>query len=1180
MKKLLILYPFLLFCLISKADNQLKLTNWEIKSTTEISENAEKVSMPSFQATDWYEATVPTTVLNALVKQNVYPDPRIGMNNFLIPDVSDEFNKKMDLAKYSYLGNGKNPWQEPYWYRTTFTLPKQYKNKKIWLNLNGINYRADVWINGHQIGKKEDVVGMFRRFKFDITDYIQPTQNCIAIKIYQVDHPGTPNPGTQFIAFGPNRGTASDLFKDETLKFTGGWDCAPVVRDRNMGIYQSVTLEATSQVTIEDPYIITTLPQKDTTVADITIKATVHNHSDKMISGKVKATIRLINELVYPSYTRKLAGSMKPISVTLPVTMLPNESKEIILSPQKFSVLSIQNPYLWYPNGYGEQYMHSLDLSFDMNNGKSSDREKVNFGIREVTSELMKNGEEYGRVFFINGKRIFCKGGWIQPDVLLDDSPKRIYDQARLMANANITLIGSEDMPSPSEDWLDSWDKYGLMNWHVFYQCYRMFPGRDNQHNPLNNDLAIACVKDMVKRYRNHPCIIAWFGVNEVLVDEELYHPTKEAVLSLDTTRPYIPTTSISWDVDKLTPYLKPDLPTGTTDDGAPDYNWAPSDYYFDKVEEVYLQMFRNELGMPSVPVYESLKKFIPTIDKPLDRRNPIYPLDSIWAEHGAWDTNNFCYRAYDNAIRTFYSDPVSSEDYAYKGQLVSSEGYRAMFEAANHRMWDITTGIMIWKLNSCWPDVCWQIYDWYLSPNASYYFSKKAMEPIHIQMNANTNRISVLNNDLAIACVKDMVKRYRNHPCIIAWFGVNEVLVDEELYHPTKEAVLSLDTTRPYIPTTSISWDVDKLTPYLKPDLPTGTTDDGAPDYNWAPSDYYFDKVEEVYLQMFRNELGMPSVPVYESLKKFIPTIDKPLDRRNPIYPLDSIWAEHGAWDTNNFCYRAYDNAIRTFYSDPVSSEDYAYKGQLVSSEGYRAMFEAANHRMWDITTGIMIWKLNSCWPDVCWQIYDWYLSPNASYYFSKKAMEPIHIQMNANTNRISVINATHQELKSVVAKARIIDYSMKECWAYTDTISVGADQYKELETVPQRGDLSAVYYIKLELEDLNGNLISENLYWRYSQHQNFYWLVNMPKVTLKQDLKLQKQEKEYQITLTLTNDSDKLSFFNHLMIQREKTKEVVNPVFWSDNFISLFPNETRTITATVSIEDLHGENPIIIIK
>mgnify|MGYP003369090107 CR=1 FL=1 len=136
------------------------------------------------------------------------------------------------------------------------------------------------------------------------------------------------------------------------------------------------------------------------------------------------------------------------------------------------------------------------------------------------------------------------------------------------------------------------------------------------------------------------------------------------------------------------------------------------------------------------------------------------------------------------------------------------------------------------------------------------------------------------------------------------------------------------------------------------------------------------------------------------------------------------------------------------------------------------------------------------------------------------------------------------------------------------------------ECNNLPTLHDYPLRRKIKLTLEDSSGNLISENLYWRYSQHQNFYWLMNMPKVTLKQDLKLQKQEKEYQITLSLTNNSDKLSFFNHLMIQRENTKEVVNPVFWSDNFISLFPNETRTITATVSIEDLHGEKPIIIIK
>lgn len=138
------------------------------------------------------------------------------------------------------------------------------------------------------------------------------------------------------------------------------------------------------------------------------------------------------------------------------------------------------------------------------------------------------------------------------------------------MAEANINLIGSEDMPSPSETWFESFDKYGLMWWHVFYQCYRMTPGTETENNPLDHNLAIACVEDMMLRYRNHPSIISWVGVNEVLMNENLYRLTKEKVKSLDTTRIYIPTTSYHWDVDALTPYLKEDLPTGTTDDVHP----------------------------------------------------------------------------------------------------------------------------------------------------------------------------------------------------------------------------------------------------------------------------------------------------------------------------------------------------------------------------------------------------------------------------------------------------------------------------------------------------------------------------------------------------------------------------------------------------------------------------------
>jgi hypothetical protein len=532
-----------------------------------------------------------------------------------------------------------------------------------------------------------------------------------------------------------------------------------------------------------------------------------------------------------------------------------------------------------------------------------------------------KGETEHGLIFYINGTKVFCRGGWLQPDALLADTAKGIYAQARLLANANVNIVGSEDMPSPDPAWLDSWDKYGLMNWHVFHQCYRMFPGRDTQDNPDDHALAAACVRDMVKRYRNHPCIVAWFGVNEVCVAEDLYKATRNIVRELDTTRPYVPTTSTSWDVDKLTPYLSADLPTGTTDDGAPDYNWAPSDYYFDKVEEVYTQMFKNEMGMPGVPVYESLQKFIPTLDKPRD----------------ASDTH----------------------------------------------------------------------------------------------------------------------------------------------------------------------------------------------------------------------------------------------------YPLDSIWAEHGAWDANNFCFRAYDNALRTFYSDPVDARDYARKAQLVSAEGYRAMIEAANHRMFDITTGVMLWKLNSCWPDVCWQIYDWYLTPNAAYYFAKKAMEPVHVQLNANTERIAVVNASPRKLDKVVVKGRLVDFFQKEQWSLCDTVSLDACSYKELCEVPKGGKLAAVYLVRLSLEDLDGNELSDNLYWRYSQHQNFYWLQHMPQGELTREVTTRCIDgREYEVTVVLDNKSDATSFFNYLTIGTSETSPSVNPVIWSDNFVTLLPGESKRLTARVAVEDLGGAQPVVRIE
>ncbi len=883
----------------------IELKNWQMINSTELGRADAK----------WYDVQVPTTVLNALVKQGIYPDPRIGLNNYRIPDVSDEFNQKHDLAKFNYLKSGRNPWQDPYIFKTQVNLPSSYKGKKVWLTLYGINYRADVLVNGHKVADKEDIVGMFRRFRLDISDYVSVgNDNEIVIRTYQVDHPGVPTPGTQLVPMGPPRGNCADLFQDETLKMSGGWDCAPVVRDRNMGIYQKVTVNATDEVTLDSPFVTTAL--YDTTSAKLSIMAELVNHSDKTVKGRINAVVSLLTEIEFPTYTKKMDGKMKPVHISEEVTLAPGERKMIKLDGKEFPQLNIKNPHLWYPNGYGEQWLHRLALSFTKN-GHTSDSKEIDFGIREVKHDFLKNGDNYGRTYYVNGRRIFCKGGWIQPDILLEENAKNIYDQVRLMALAGINLIGSEDMPSLRDEWLEACDKYGVMWWHVFYQCYRMVPGRANENNPLDHDLAIAEVEDMVCRYRNHPSIISWVGVNEVLMNESLYRRTKAVVQQLDTTRDYFPTTSYHWDVASLTPYFLEDLPTGTTDDGGPDYNWEKPEFYFKKINEIYLQMFKNELGTPSMPEYNSLMRFMPRLE---------------------------C------------ADPLS------------------------------------------------------------------------------------------------------------------------------------------------------------------------------------------------------------------------------PIYPLDSTWAEHGAWDANNFCYRSYDNAIRTMFGGtPKSVKDYADNAQILNADGYRAIFEAANHRMWDITTGVMIWKINSCWPDVGWQLYDWYLQPNASYYFAKKAMEPRHIQLNAHDFSVSVINAVHAKMSDVRAKVKVINLDMSEPWKYETVLDIDADSYKEVVKVPQNGKYSYNYFVKLELEDSAGKLISDNVYWFYSQHSSLILLPELRKTEIEYEYAVAKQDREYAIDVQLHNNADKPAFMKRVCVTDSSGNEV-NPVFWSDNYITLFPGEKKSLSARVAESDVNGDIKVVV--
>ncbi|HTW61503.1 MAG TPA: hypothetical protein VMD55_06805, partial [Terracidiphilus sp.] len=147
-------------------------SGWQLQDVAKVPQPAAQVAQLGFETSGWYAATVPGTVLTTLVNNHVYPEPLYGENDRpeIIPDT---------LVQTSY------------WYRTTVQVPKAYRHRHVWLNFDGINFSADVWVNGIQVGS---IRGAFIRGIFDITGQVIPGKPAaIAVLITPQPHPGIPH---------------------------------------------------------------------------------------------------------------------------------------------------------------------------------------------------------------------------------------------------------------------------------------------------------------------------------------------------------------------------------------------------------------------------------------------------------------------------------------------------------------------------------------------------------------------------------------------------------------------------------------------------------------------------------------------------------------------------------------------------------------------------------------------------------------------------------------------------------------------------------------------------------------------------------------------------------------------------------------------------------------------------
>ena len=727
--------------------HRIELKHFQLQSSDIIKAGGESLTSGKYHTKNyWFPVKVPSTVLAGLVANKVYPSPYFGMNNMRIPDASDKFDSTYHLFQYSFLPNKKNPWKDPYWYRTRFRLPESYSGKHVWLTFKGINYRAAVWLNGKQIADTSKMVGMFGEYRFDVTGAIHYNgENHLAVEIYPLDYPGLPAQ-PQLKALGPffaNAGPKGDIGKNVTMLCSIGWDWVPAARGREEGIWQPVYLTTSGAVTITQPHVVTQLPDlPDTNRATIKVTALLKNHDNMTQKGQLQVVIKPHNfegpEILYTERVELKGG----------------QSRMITLSPKKIKALQVAHPHLWWPNGQGKANLCQLQLRY-VADGEVSDASNTIFGIRTISSTVAYVHGWARRDFYINGRKIHLVGGAWVPDLMLQRDSTRYAQELGLLKNANLNLVRVWGGGiAPPDAFFEVADQDGLLVWQDFWSTGgtqgRWSKHQGSQNWPLQGNVFIYDAKSTVLRLRNHPSLLFWAGGNEYHPRKELYEAIRNDVINLDGTRPFVSCSDGNVKMPKGWKNSWPgDTPAGVYSGGP--YSWVdPVDYfnyvdhgrtYYKGGKPVYDYVFKDEVGIPSQPPYNTLMKGIP--DLVPDTTLP-FPLNNTWGYHDAC-AGNGKYQIYYKAIVDRYGKPTSIKDYSEKAQLVNANSYRAIFEAAGSKL-NQTAGILLWKLNSAWPSMMWQIYDWFLEPNAGYYYIQKACEPLHVQLNLNDSTVAVVN--------------------------------------------------------------------------------------------------------------------------------------------------------------------------------------------------------------------------------------------------------------------------------------------------------------------------------------------------------------------------------------------------------------------------------------------------
>jgi exo-1,4-beta-D-glucosaminidase len=430
-----------------------------LQSSCVVKASGEQISAIGFSTAGWHSTSVPSTVVAALVADQTYPDPDFGMNLRSIPGTTYPIGK--NFAELPMPTD--SPFHCSWWYRTEFKLPENYEHRHVLLNFNGINYRANIWINGHKLASTDDVAGMFRTYEFDVTPLLAPGR--------------------------PSVLCVETFAQTETDLGINWQDWNPAPPDKNMGLYSEVFLQSSGPVTIRHPEVVTHFPDASLAEADLTVVAELHNLLRVQVSGFLDGSIAGLN--IRQSYTLK-----------------PGEKRTVRFTPDQFPQLRAKGPALWWPAPLGPQNLHELLLRFMIGNDLSDSR-KIRFGIREITSELNEHGY---RQFRVNGKKLLIRGGGWAQDMLLRHSAERLDAQLRYVRDMNLNTIRLEGQME-TDDFFDLADERGILIMPGWVCCtyWQLWP----KWNQRDLEIASASLRSQSLRMRSHPSVLVWLNSSD-----------------------------------------------------------------------------------------------------------------------------------------------------------------------------------------------------------------------------------------------------------------------------------------------------------------------------------------------------------------------------------------------------------------------------------------------------------------------------------------------------------------------------------------------------------------------------------------------------------------------------------------------------------------------------------------